>query len=401
MSRFEVAVIGGGIVGLSTAFRLAQAGVENVVVLEKEAELAAHQTGRNSGVIHSGIYYKPGSLKALNCVAGRKELVDFCRQEDLPFDMCGKVIVAVTQEEEMRLRGILERGKANGVACRWVAADGLREYEPNVAGRAAVYVEDAGITDYGAVARRVAQRASEQGVEIRCGWAVQDLQVGTGGVVLETPQGSVQADMIVNCGGLHSDRIARKGGVEPGLQIVPFRGHYYELTEDAEHLCRGLVYPVPNPDYPFLGVHFTRMITGGVECGPNALLAFAREGYRISDVSLPDMAEYFRYRGFRKLMARHWQQGMYELACALFKGRYLRELQRLIPEVRKEHLKPAPSGIRAQAVMPDGSMADDFLILERPRQIHVCNAPSPAATAGLRIGRTIAERVVAARAAAG
>ena len=399
MSRFEVAVIGGGIVGLSTAYRLAQDGVGPVVVLEKESELASHQTGRNSGVIHSGVYYKPGSLKARNCVAGREALIAFCEEEGLPYEMCGKVIVAVTAEEEERLKVILERGKANGVRCRWISGDALRELEPHVEGRAAVHVLDAGITDYGVVAGRVAERAQDLGVEIRRGAGVVALRAEADRVVLETDAATVSADLIVNCAGLHSDRIARMGGVDPGLRIIPFRGHYYELAPEAEHLCRTLIYPVPNPAYPFLGVHFTRMVGGGVECGPNALLAFAREGYRIPQVNLGDMADYLLYSGFRHLMSRHWRQGIHELACALFKGRYLRELQRLVPEVRREHLKPAPSGIRAQAVLPDGSMADDFLILERPRQIHVCNAPSPAATAGLQIGRTIADRVSRARAA--
>ncbi|MBO6576855.1 MAG: L-2-hydroxyglutarate oxidase [Rhodothermales bacterium] len=399
MEQFEVAVAGGGIVGLSTAYRLAQDGLGPIVVLEKEDRLAAHQTGRNSGVIHSGIYYKPGSLKARNCTVGRRTLVEFCERENLPYDMCGKVIVAVTEDEVARLRGIFERGQANGVACSWVTADGLREHEPHVTGLAAVHVEDAGITDYAAVCTRIAERATELGVEIRKGTAVRDLRQESGGMVVGTSQGDLKASLFVNCAGLHSDRIARMGGVNPGLRIVPFRGHYHELAPEAEHLCNTLIYPVPNPAYPFLGVHFTRMVNGGVECGPNALLAFAREGYRIPQVNLLDMWDYLRYSGFRHLMSEHWRQGIHELSCALFKGQYLKQLQRLIPAVRKEHLKPAPSGIRAQAVMPDGSMADDFLILERPHQIHVCNAPSPAATAGLQIGRTIADRVAAARAA--
>ncbi len=399
MERFDVAVIGGGIVGLSTAYHLAQRGVGRIVLLEKEDELAAHQTGRNSGVIHSGIYYKPGSLKAINCVSGRSELVDFCEREDLPFDMCGKVIVATDEEEEARLQIIFERGQANGVACSWLSGGALKEYEPHVRGRCAVHVEDAGIADYGAVSRRIGQRSVELGVDVRKGHAVLNLKPEQDGVIVNTDRGDITAGLVVNCAGLHSDRIARMGGVEPGLRIVPFRGHYHKLAPEAEHLCRTLIYPVPNPAYPFLGVHFTRMVRGGVECGPNALLAFAREGYRIPQVSIKDMSDYLAYSGFRRLMRDHWKQGVHEFACAVSRSRYVRELQKLIPAVRKEHLLPAPSGIRAQAVMPDGSMADDFLILERPRQIHVCNAPSPAATAGLRIGSTIADRVTASQAA--
>ncbi|NNE69352.1 MAG: L-2-hydroxyglutarate oxidase [Rhodothermales bacterium] len=399
MDRFEVAVIGGGIVGISTAWQLVRRGIGPVVVLEKEDELATHQTGRNSGVIHSGVYYKPGSLKATNCVAGRKALIAFCEEEDLPFDMCGKVIVATSEEEEAQLKRIFERGKTNGVRCSWLSAEELREYEPHVRGRCAVHVEDAGIADYGAVARRVGERAIELGAEVRTGHAVTGLRVDAAGVTIETQKGEVSADLVVNCGGLHSDRIARMGGVRPGLRIVPFRGHYHKLAPEAEHLCKTLIYPVPNPAYPFLGVHFTRMVRGGVECGPNALLAFAREGYRIPQVSIGDMADYLGYSGFRQIMKDHWKQGIHEFACAVSRRRYVRELQKLIPEVRKEHLLPAPSGIRAQAVLPDGSMADDFLIIERPHQIHVCNAPSPAATAGLQIGLTISERVAKAKAA--
>jgi L-2-hydroxyglutarate oxidase len=399
MQRFDVAVIGGGIVGLSTAYHLAQRGAGRIVLLEKEDQLAAHQTGRNSGVIHSGIYYKPGSLKAVNCVAGRSELVDFCEKEDLPFEMCGKVIVATDEEEEARLRTIFERGQANGVACAWLSGEALKEYEPHVRGRCAVHVEDAGIADYGAVTRRIGQRSVELGVDVRKGHAVLNLKPEQDGVIVNTDQGDINAGLVVNCAGLHSDRIARMGGVEPGLRIVPFRGHYHKLAPEAEHFCKTLIYPVPNPAYPFLGVHFTRMVRGGVECGPNALLAFAREGYRIPQFSVKDMRDYLAYSGFRRLMRDHWKQGVHEFACAVSRSRYVRELQKLIPAVRKEHLLPAPSGIRAQAVMPDGSMADDFLILERPRQIHVCNAPSPAATAGLQIGSTIADRVSASQAA--
>ncbi|MFT5144535.1 MAG: L-2-hydroxyglutarate oxidase [Thalassolituus oleivorans] len=399
MDRFEVAVIGGGIVGLSTAYRLAQDGVGPIVVLEKEDRLAAHQTGRNSGVIHSGIYYKPGSLKAVNCTEGRKTLVDFCEREGLPYQMCGKVIVAITQEEEVRLRGLLARGRENGVQCSWLSAEALREHEPHVVGRAAVHVADAGIVDYRAVSERIGERAVHLGVTIRKGSAVLNLRQESDGMTVVTGSGDIRASMVVNCAGLHSDRIARMGGVDPGLRIIPFRGHYHELAPEAEHLCKALIYPVPDPAYPFLGVHFTRMVNGGVECGPNALLAFAREGYRIPHISLSDMADYLGYSGFRHLMKAHWKQGVREMGNALFKGRYLKELRRLIPEVEKRHLRPAAPGIRAQAVMPDGSMADDFLIIERPHQIHVCNAPSPAATAGLQIGRTIADRVAAARVA--
>jgi (S)-2-hydroxyglutarate dehydrogenase len=399
VTRFDTVVIGGGIVGLSTAYHLARGGSGSVAVLEKEALPAQHQTGRNSGVIHSGIYYKPGSLKATNCVAGRRSLIEFCEEHGVAHELCGKVIVAVSEQEETRLRGLLKRGQENGVDCEWMSLSALKEREPHVVGRAAVLVRDAGIADYSGVCQQLARILEEKGHSLLTERRVTGILEKDGGVVVETDTGPIRARMVVNCAGLHSDRVARLAGVEPGLQIVPFRGHYHDLAPGARYLCKHLIYPVPDPAYPFLGVHFTRRTSGAVECGPNALLAFAREGYRIPDLNLRDMVEYLGYSGFRALMREHWKQGVVEFGRAVSKRRYLKALRTLIPEVEARHLLPAPAGIRAQAVMPDGSMADDFLIIERPRQIHVCNAPSPAATAGLQIGRYIADRVTVAHAA--
>ncbi len=399
MTQFDTVVIGGGIVGLSTAYHLALKSTGSVAVVEKESQPAQHQTGRNSGVIHSGIYYKPGSLKATNCVAGRKSLVEFCTERGVAFEICGKVIVAATEQEESRLRALLARGKENGVDCEWMTLDALKEREPHVVGRAAVLVRDAGIADYSGVCSELVRTLVELDHPVLTNRRVTGIVDDSDRVVVETDSGPILAKCLVNCAGLHSDRLARMAGVDPGLQIVPFRGHYHELAPEARHLCKHLIYPVPNPEYPFLGVHFTRRTSGAVECGPNALLAFAREGYKIPDLNLRDVSEYIRYSGFRALMRKHWRQGVVEFARAVSKAHYLKALRTLIPEVQARHLLPAPAGIRAQAVLPDGSMADDFLIIERPRQIHVCNAPSPAATAGLQIGRYIANRVEAARVA--
>ncbi len=388
----KIVVIGGGIVGLATAWHLRSRTSDRVTVLEKEPRLAEHQTGRNSGVLHSGIYYKPGSLKALNCREGKVAMETFCEAEGIPFERCGKVIVAVEESEIPSLERIHERGRANGVQCARIGPDRLREIEPHVRGIAAIHVPESGIVDYRAVCERLAARIREAGHEVRTGTKVLGIRQRGGLRVVETTQGEFEADLLINCGGLHCDRLARLDGHRPPAKIVPFRGEYYELKASAEHLCRTLIYPVPDPSFPFLGVHFTKMISGGVECGPNAVLAFAREGYRFGTVNLRDLLETLGYSGFRSLAAKHWKTGLGEMWRSLSKAAFVRSLQRLVPEITADDIVSAPAGVRAQAVRPDGAMVDDFEIVNADGAIHVLNAPSPAATASLNIGRLVAER---------
>jgi len=392
--RADVVIVGGGIVGLATAWRLVeQYPRKRAVVLEKEDRVAGHQTGRNSGVIHSGIYYRPGSLKAENCREGRKALVAFCAEHGITHETCGKVIVAVDEEERPRLHAIRERGIANGVANELIGVGRLREFEPSVRGVEALHVPDAGIVDFKGVARTLARLIVERGGSVVTNARVDSVTLTTGSVTAHTSAGDFGADYLVNCAGLYADRIARMTGQEPGLQIVPFRGEYYELKPHARHLCRNLVYPVPDPAYPFLGVHFTRMYDGSVECGPSAIVGFAREGYTLGTIDWRELAEIVRYRGFRGLARKHWRQGVVELRLATSKRYYLSTLRQLIPSITLDDIEPAPSGVRAQALQPDGSLVDDFLIRETHRVVNVLNAPSPAATASLNVGRLIVERL--------
>jgi L-2-hydroxyglutarate oxidase len=392
----DAAVVGGGIVGLATAWQIAaRPGGARVVVLEKEQRVARHQTGHNSGVIHSGIYYKPGSLKALNCRRGKALLEAFCREEQVPFDICGKVVVATLPVELPRLAAIAERARANGVAAELVGPERLRELEPHAAGLQALHVPETGIVDYTAVCERLAARIRTRGGEIVTGAAVRGVRSGSGEVVVETTLGEARARVAVNCGGLHSDRVLAACGEPRQARIVPFRGEYYELVPEARSLVRNLIYPVPDPAFPFLGVHFTRMIHGGVECGPNAVLALAREGYRWRDVDLRDLADTLSYPGFLRLAARHWRMGSGEVWRSISKRAFTRALQRLVPDIRAEHLQPAEAGVRAQALARDGALVDDFLIHEAGRVVHVLNAPSPAATSSLSIGAAVAERAAA------
>ena len=393
-NSYQVAIIGGGIVGLATAYNLLRRFPnQRLVILEKEKTLAAHQTGHNSGVLHSGIYYTPGSLKAVNCRQGKKALEEFCRQEDVDFEICGKVIVAVHQEELPRLERIFERGKANGVRCEMINGDRLREIEPHAAGISAIHVPEAGIINFRQVCERLADHVRRCDSQIVTGARVQAMQVEDRCVAIESTAGSFVADYAVNCSGLHSDRVIRMSGQPPSAKIIPFRGEYYQLKPAARSLCRHLIYPVPDPSFPFLGVHFTRMIDGSVECGPNAVLAFAREGYRRRDINLFDLCDALAYRGFRKLARKYWRVGLGEMWRSASKAAFVRALQRLMPEIRADHLEPAPAGVRAQAVSQDGNMVDDFLIQEHGRMIHVGNAPSPAATSSLNIGKTIVEKL--------
>jgi len=396
LTATDVAVVGGGIVGLATAYQLTRArpGV-GVVVLEKESEVGRHQTGHNSGVLHSGIYYKPGSLKALNCRRGKKLMEEFCAAEEIPFEICGKVIVAIDDHDLPALERIFERGQANGVACEIIGKERLAELEPHAAGVKAIHVPEAGIVDYKEVCRRLARRIEEAGGRILTDARVATIDRSGEKAVLTTAKGEqVEARQIVNCAGLQCDRVTAMGGVKPDAQIVPFRGEYFELKPEAEHLCKNLIYPVPDPAFPFLGVHFTRMIEGGVECGPNAVLAFGREAYRKTDFNLKDLRETLGYSGFRKLARKYWRTGLGEMWRSASKTAFVKALSRLVPEIKAEHLVPAPAGIRAQAVLPDGGMVDDFLIQEADRVVNVNNAPSPAATASLNVGATIVERLL-------
>lgn len=394
MQEAAVGIVGGGILGLATAYRLTEMNpAKRVIVLEKEAGLAHHQTGHNSGVLHSGIYYKPGSLKAINCREGKKAMEAFCAAEGIDYDVCGKVIVATRESEFPALQNIYERGQANGVKCAMIDREHLVELEPAAAGLRAIHVPEAGIVNYKQVCSRLAERIQERDGQIITNAQVTGMKQQGNQVVLQTRAGDFGFDHVVNCAGLHSDRVASMTGSRPDLKIVPFRGEYFEVKPEAQHLCRNLIYPVPDPSFPFLGVHFTRMIEGGVECGPNAVLAFAREGYTKADINLGDLMETLTYSGFLRLAAKYWQTGMGEMWRSFSKAAFVRALQHLIPEIREEHLEAAPAGVRAQAIAPDGAMVDDFMIHETERVVSVCNAPSPAATASLNIGRVIVEKL--------
>ncbi len=394
MRQADVLIIGGGIIGLATGYQLVQRNPRlSIRVLEKEQEIAFHQTGRNSGVLHSGIYYRPGSLRAHNCREGKKAMEAFCEAEGVAYEVCGKVIVAVTEEEVPALERIYDRGQKNGVRCEMIDADRLHELEPHVSGVKAIHVPESGIVDYVSVCRRLADHIRKAEGEIVTGAEVEGLHSESTSVVARTTQGDFSAKYLVNCAGLHCDRVAKLAGARPSSQIIPFRGEYFELLPQAKHLCRNLIYPVPDPNFPFLGVHFTRMTDGSVECGPNAVLAFAREGYRRTDVNLRDLRESLSYPGFLRLAARHWRMGANEMWRSWSKAAFVRALQRLIPEIQSSDLEAAPSGVRAQAVSPDGKLVDDFVIQEQGRMIHVENAPSPAATAALNIGRLIVEKL--------
>jgi (S)-2-hydroxyglutarate dehydrogenase len=394
MHTCDVVIVGGGIVGLATAYHLTREFPNRrVTLLEKESAIAQHQTGHNSGVLHSGIYYRPGSLRALNCRAGKAAMEQFCAAEGISYEICGKVIVALNESELPALQRIFERGQANGVRCEMIDHARLAELEPYTAGIQAIHVPEAGIVDYAAVCQKLAQRINEAGGHIVCSAMVKAMHNHSDSVTLESTAGDFQGQWVVTCAGLQSDRVAKLSGQQVDLKVVPFRGEYFELKPEAHFLCRNLIYPVPDPNFPFLGVHFTRMIHGGVECGPNAVLAFAREGYRKRDISLCDLMETLTYSGFLKMAAKYWRTGMGEMWRSFSKHAFVRALQRLVPAIQDDHLVTAPSGVRAQAVAPDGVMLDDFLILETDRVVNLCNAPSPAATASLNIGRLIVEKL--------
>ena len=379
---------------MATAYAISQKNSDSrIVVVEKESAVAQHQSGRNSGVLHSGVYYKPGSLKATTCRAGKMAMEAFCRENDVPFDICGKVIVATDESELTRLDNIEKRGNENGVTCDRIDVKQLKELEPHVNGVSALHVPEAGIVDYKSVCETFVRKLTEAGHEVRFGFEVCQIDQHADQVVVKKSNDSISANYVINCAGLYSDHIVRLAGGKPSHRIVPFRGEYYELKSEFRHLCRNLIYPVPDPSFPFLGVHLTRMIDDSVECGPNAVLALAREGYNWRTMNFGELAESLCYSGFQKMAWKHWKMGAGEIWRSFSKGAFVKALQKLVPEIRTQHVSPCRAGVRAQAVGRDGSMFDDFRIQFEDRIAHVLNAPSPAATASIEIGRHICEAV--------
>jgi L-2-hydroxyglutarate oxidase len=390
----DVLIIGGGIIGLASAYTFSKLYPQkSVILLEKEKKLAVHQSGRNSGVLHAGIYYRPGSLKAVNCRTGKAAMEEFCAREGINFKTCGKVIVAVDADELPALQSIYDRGRANGVKCELIERSRLLELEPHAAGIRAIHVPETGIVDFGQVCACLADLIRAAGHQILTGVKVNGLRGKSGAVIVETTSGEFYPRYIINCAGLHSDRVAAMSTKPLLSKIIPFRGEYYKLKPEGAKFCNTLIYPVPDPRFPFLGVHFTRKISGEVKCGPNAVLAFAREGYRKSDVNLQDLCESLTFPGFAKIAAKYWRTGIGEIWRSFSKNAFVRALQRLVPEVTADHLLPYPAGIRAQVVTAAGEMVDDFAFLESSRVINVINAPSPGATASLSIGKVVVRRL--------
>lgn len=393
--RFDIAIVGAGIVGLATARELLtrRPGLR-VGVLDKEPAIAQHQTGHNSGVIHAGVYYAPGSLKARACVAGKAKLIRFCEEHRIPYELCGKVIVATEESELPRLHELYKRGQANGVpGLELIGPRRLRELEPHVEGIQALYSPTTGIVDFGRVAHAYADEVQARGGTILTGHEVTAITQRDGLRQLVTPVGTIEARVVITCAGVYADRVARLTGAPESPKIVPFRGDYYVLRPERAGMVRSLIYPVPDPRFPFLGVHFTRRIDGSVWLGPNAVLAFSREGYRFRDVNLRDLKETLAFPGFRKLARRYWRTGGAEMYRDLSKRGFLKELQRYMPDLRPDDLLPGPSGVRAQALAPDGSLVDDFVVDRQVGALHVRNAPSPAATSSLAIAELIADAV--------
>ncbi len=390
----HIAVIGGGIVGLAAAYALKQADSSaEVTIMEKENQWGTHQTGHNSGVIHSGIYYKPGSYKARFARLGGEMLINFCRQYGIPFERCGKVIVATNEQELPLLKNLYHRGLKNGLDLELIDQDRLRDFEPHISGIEAIRVKETGIVDYTKVCETIASLLKDAGAELLLNTEVERIVEGSQKVDVITNRGARTFDFAVNCAGLHSDRIARASGIITDLKIVPFRGEYYKLRPEKRHLVKNLVYPVPNPQFPFLGVHLTRMINGEVEVGPNAVLGFKREGYKKTDIDAKDVLDIFSFKGFWKLAFKYWREGVEEMVRSYSKKAFLKNLHRLLPEVEMDDLIPTTAGVRAQALRADGTLVDDFYIINTKRTVHVLNAPSPAATACLPIGEEIARRV--------
>lgn len=391
---YDFAIIGGGIVGLSTGMALGQRYPNaRILVLEKESNWAFHQTGNNSGVIHSGVYYKPGSFKAKFCRDGAQSMVNFCQEHNLPHEVCGKVIVATEEKELPLLENLYQRGLQNGIQVARITAEEVKEIEPHVSCLAGVRVFSTGIADYKQVCRKYAELIEQQGGDLRLNTKVLKIVNTPQSKVLETTQGKFEAEVIINCAGLYSDRVAKMSDVDPEAKIVPFRGEYYELVPEKRYLVNTLIYPVPNPAFPFLGVHFTKMIDGSVHAGPNAVLSLKREGYTKTDFDLRDFMEVMTYPGFWKLASKFADEGIKEMVRSFSKAVFVQSLQRLIPEVQIDDVIPTHAGVRAQALKADGNLVDDFLIVQGEHSVHVCNAPSPAATSSLEIGKAVAEQV--------
>lgn len=391
---YDFAIIGGGIVGLATGMALVEKYPNaRLVVLEKESSLAYHQTGHNSGVIHSGIYYKPGSLKARLCREGSRSIVEFCQKYNIAHEVCGKVIVATQEKELPLLENLYQRGLENGLKVVKITAEQVKEIEPYVTCLAGIQVFTTGIVDYRQVCQKYGELIQSQGGEICLGTKVEKIIATDNSKILETNKGNFETKFTINCAGLYSDRIAQLANTNPEAKIIPFRGEYYELVPEKRYLVKGLIYPVPNPAFPFLGVHFTRMIDGSVHAGPNAVLSLKREGYKKTDFDLGDFSEIITYPGLWKLAAKYGDEGIQEIIRSFSKAAFVRSLQQLIPQVQAEDVVPAGAGVRAQALMNDGKLVDDFLIIEDKNTLHVCNAPSPAATSSIEIGRAIAQKV--------
>ena len=393
-SRYDVIIIGGGVVGLAVALEITRRFPgHRLLLLEKEDRVARHQSGHNSGVIHSGVYYKPGSLKARLCVTGAAAMIEFCREHGIPHSVCGKVIVATRREELPRLEDLRRRGETNGLrGLRLIGPEELREIEPHAAGIQALVVPSTGTTDYAVVCEKYAELISAAGGSILLSAGAKAIRRTSDEIVVETPRGAFATAALINCAGLYSDRISRMAGDDPSIMIVPFRGEYYDLVPERASLVRALIYPVPDPKFPFLGLHFTRRVTGKVDAGPNAILALAREGYRHSDINVRDLASSLAFSGFWRMARQHWRHGMGEWHRSFSKTAFVRALQQLLPEIQDRDLVPGGSGVRAQALKPDGALVDDFQFVTSGKVLHVLNVPSPAATASLAIGKAIVDQ---------
>lgn len=394
-SKNDITIIGAGIVGLSTAYNLQKKfPSKKILVIDKESKVAAHQTGHNSGVIHSGLYYKPGSEKALNCLKGYKQIIEFAQEHAIDYDICGKLVVTVSQKEEQQLENLYQRGIQNGLTgLKKLSPEHAKEIEPHVFCTEAIYVPQTGIINYKQISEKFKDLILKNGGEVRLNAELLNAKTNSNPIILQTSQGDVETLRVVNCGGLYSDKISKILGIDMDVKIIPFRGEYYKLEQSAENLVKNLIYPVPNPDFPFLGVHFTRMIGGGIEAGPNAVLAFAREGYTNTTFNSVEFFETIGFKGFRKIATKYWREGSKEMYRSFSKRAFVSTLQRLIPEIKSSDVNPFGAGVRAQACNSKGELLDDFSIYRNQNIINVVNAPSPAATACLAIGESIANLI--------
>jgi (S)-2-hydroxyglutarate dehydrogenase len=392
--QYDILIVGGGIVGLATALRALEHKPQlKIILLEKEQGVALHQTANNSGVIHSGLYYKPGSLKATNCIRGYHQVIEFCKAEEIPFELCGKIVVATRPEQVPLLNNLYERGQQNGLdGLKKLTPEEMRDYEPHVNGVEGMFVPQTGIVDYKVVSDKMAAKIGRLGGSIQFGEEVESINKAGSETIVKTQNNEYRTKLVVNCAGLYSDKVTQMSEEKPiNLRIVPFRGEYYKIKPEKHYLVKNLIYPVPNPNFPFLGVHFTRMMRGGIEAGPNAVLAFAREGYKKSDINLKELLETLAWPGFQKVALKYWETGFGEMYRSFSKAAFTKALQELIPEIQQDDLVEGGAGVRAQACDRDGGLVDDFSIIGDERVINVCNAPSPAATSSLSIGQTISE----------